>query len=161
MIEVNKIYNEDCLETMARMPDGFVDLTVTSPPYNFDLGSHIGHKYNGKIKDKRTQNEYYEWQSNCIEKMIRVSKLTFYNIQMIAGNKDALFLLMGKFYKNIKEVIIWDKIYSEPAMSPNVMNSQFEFIIVFGPDNKRKFDKCNFSRGTLGNVFYIKKNKFL
>ena len=29
----NKIYNEDCLVTMAKMPDGFIDLTVTSPPY--------------------------------------------------------------------------------------------------------------------------------
>lgn len=34
MIEVNKIYNESCLDTMARMPDGFIDLTVTSPPYD-------------------------------------------------------------------------------------------------------------------------------
>ena len=33
-MEINKIYNENCLETMARMPDGFVDLTVTSPPYD-------------------------------------------------------------------------------------------------------------------------------
>ena len=33
MIELNKIYNEDCLEGMKRIPDGFVDLTVTSPPY--------------------------------------------------------------------------------------------------------------------------------
>ena len=30
-LEINKIYNENCLDTMARMPDGFVDLTVTSP----------------------------------------------------------------------------------------------------------------------------------
>lgn len=30
----NTIYNEDCLETMRRMPDGSVDLTVTSPPYD-------------------------------------------------------------------------------------------------------------------------------
>lgn len=34
MIEVNKILNEDCLETMAKMPNCFVDLTVTSPPYD-------------------------------------------------------------------------------------------------------------------------------
>ena len=34
MIELNKIYNEDCLDTMARMPDGYIDLTVTSPPYD-------------------------------------------------------------------------------------------------------------------------------
>jgi site-specific DNA-methyltransferase (adenine-specific) len=34
MIEINKIYNENCLDTMKRMPDNFVDLTVTSPPYD-------------------------------------------------------------------------------------------------------------------------------
>lgn len=32
-IQLNTIYNEDCLETMKRMPDGFVDCVVTSPPY--------------------------------------------------------------------------------------------------------------------------------
>lgn len=31
---MNKIYNEDCLETMSRMPDNFLDLIVTSPPYD-------------------------------------------------------------------------------------------------------------------------------
>jgi site-specific DNA-methyltransferase (adenine-specific) len=34
MIELNKIYNEDCLETMKRMEDKSVDLVVTSPPYD-------------------------------------------------------------------------------------------------------------------------------
>jgi len=33
MFELNKIYCESNIDTMARMPDGFVDLTVTSPPY--------------------------------------------------------------------------------------------------------------------------------
>ena len=33
MIEINKNYNENCLETMARMPDNYIDLVVTSPPY--------------------------------------------------------------------------------------------------------------------------------
>lgn len=32
-MELNKTYNEDCLETMARMPDGYVDCVVCSPPY--------------------------------------------------------------------------------------------------------------------------------
>lgn len=32
-LKLNTIYNEDCLETMRRMPDGFVDLVVSSPPY--------------------------------------------------------------------------------------------------------------------------------
>ncbi len=34
MIEFNKIYNENNLATMKRMPDCIVDLTVTSPPYD-------------------------------------------------------------------------------------------------------------------------------
>jgi len=33
MIELNKIYNEDCLEGMKRIPDGSVDLVLTDPPY--------------------------------------------------------------------------------------------------------------------------------
>lgn len=33
-MELNKIYNECCLQTMSKMPDGFVDLVVTSPPYD-------------------------------------------------------------------------------------------------------------------------------
>jgi site-specific DNA-methyltransferase (adenine-specific) len=32
-IEVNKIYCENNLQTMARMPDGFCDMVLTSPPY--------------------------------------------------------------------------------------------------------------------------------
>lgn len=34
MIEVNKIYNEDCAETMRRIPDGSIDLILQDPPYN-------------------------------------------------------------------------------------------------------------------------------
>ena len=34
MLEINKIYNMDCLEGMRRLPDSCIDLTVTSPPYD-------------------------------------------------------------------------------------------------------------------------------
>ena len=43
-MELNKIYNEDCLQTMARMPDGFVDLVVTSPPYD-NLRAYKGYSF--------------------------------------------------------------------------------------------------------------------
>lgn len=33
-MELNKIYNENCLATMSKMPDGFLDMTCTSPPYD-------------------------------------------------------------------------------------------------------------------------------
>ena len=43
-LEINKCYNENCLDTMARMPDGFVDLTVTSPPYD-NLRTYNGYSF--------------------------------------------------------------------------------------------------------------------
>ena len=39
MIELNKIYNEDCLEGMKRIPDKSVDLIVTDPPYMMNYQS--------------------------------------------------------------------------------------------------------------------------
>ena len=43
-MELNKIYNENCLETMARMQDGAIDLTVTSPPYD-NLRTYNGYSF--------------------------------------------------------------------------------------------------------------------
>ncbi len=42
--EVNKIYCGDCLQIMRQMPDEFVDLIVTSPPYNFGLDEYDSHR---------------------------------------------------------------------------------------------------------------------
>ena len=33
MIELNKIYNEDCLEGMQRIPDDSIDCIICDPPY--------------------------------------------------------------------------------------------------------------------------------
>jgi len=32
-MEINRLYNENCLNTMAKMSDNFIDLVITSPPY--------------------------------------------------------------------------------------------------------------------------------
>ena len=50
MIQLDTIYNEDCLEGMKRIPDGSVDLVVTSPPY------FVGKEYEQGVT-------YDEWQS--------------------------------------------------------------------------------------------------
>jgi len=43
-MELNKIYNESNLDTMARLPDNFIDLTVTSPPYD-GLRTYNGYSF--------------------------------------------------------------------------------------------------------------------
>lgn len=40
-MEVNRIYNESAIELMKKMKEGFIDLTVTSPPYD-QLRSYEG-----------------------------------------------------------------------------------------------------------------------
>jgi len=44
MISVGTIYQENCIETMGRMPDEFVDMTITSPPYD-DLRDYNGYHF--------------------------------------------------------------------------------------------------------------------
>ena len=43
-MQINKNYNESNLETMAKMPDCFIDLTVTSPPYD-NLRNYKGYSF--------------------------------------------------------------------------------------------------------------------
>lgn len=43
-MELNKIYNEDCLQTMSKMPNDFVDMVLTSPPYD-DLRDYKGYVF--------------------------------------------------------------------------------------------------------------------
>ena len=56
-MEINKIYCENCLDTMARMPDDFVDLTVTSPPYDnlrdYQLDKFVVWRYNITYEEKQ------------------------------------------------------------------------------------------------------------
>lgn len=40
-MELNSIYNENCIETLNRMPDDFLDMTLCSPPYD-NLRSYNG-----------------------------------------------------------------------------------------------------------------------
>ena len=44
MLELNTIYNEDCLTGMRRIPDNSIDLTVTSPPYD-NLRTYNGYSF--------------------------------------------------------------------------------------------------------------------
>lgn len=44
---LNQIYNENCTTTLARMPDGFLDMTLTSPPYD-DLRAYEGFDFSAE-----------------------------------------------------------------------------------------------------------------
>ena len=177
-MELNRIYNEDCLEGMRRMPDGCVDAVVTSPPYNFCIrvrGDKYVHrsdgelmagmpmnKYTNGLSDSLEMDDYYRWQCECIDEMMRISKGTvFYNVQVITGNKSAVLRILGKYADSIRDVLIWDKQTSEPAMHAGCLNSEYELIIAFdhGDCKGRQFRTANWERGTLSNVIRVGKNR--
>src|SRR5690554_4182703 len=51
MLELNKIYNMDCVQGMKLLDDCSVDLTVTSPPYD-NLRTYKGFKWDFKATAK-------------------------------------------------------------------------------------------------------------
>jgi DNA modification methylase len=56
MIEINKIYQEPCLNTVARMDDNSIDCVITSPPY-WQLRDY---GYDGQWGLEPTYQEYLE-----------------------------------------------------------------------------------------------------
>ena len=171
-MELNKIYNEDCLEGMKRVGDKSVDVIITSPPYNMNLRVS-GNKYTSRqitkefttkytnFNDNLPMDEYREFNKKVIDECLRISNLVFYNIQILTGNKRALFEIIGHYSDKLKEVIVWDKVNAQPAMREGVMNSQYEIILVFEDKNPiaRRFDPSYFGRGELSNLWSIKRGK--
>lgn len=173
-----KLLNSNCLDVLQQMIDNNekVDCIVTSPPYNMNLRIMNG-KYKSRCNNKNHQiefsnkynnyqddlpmDEYFKFQDEFISKALQVTDLMFYNIQMITGNKVALLQLMGKYAEKIKEIIIWNKGYGQPAMQNGVLNSQYEFIIVFQNSKpyNRSFENALFPRGTETNVWDIKRER--
>jgi adenine-specific DNA-methyltransferase len=58
------IYNQDCLEAMALLPQLSINLTVTSPPYN------IGKEYEKSL----LLNDYLLWCQEWIAQIYRITR---------------------------------------------------------------------------------------
>lgn len=171
-MEINKIYNENCLETMAKMPDKFVDLVVTSPPYNMrtrirngqyttrEKSEHFSKKYK-HFDDALPINDFYEFHSKVLTELLRVSKIVCYNFQIVTGSKEAFFKIIGDFNKDIKDIIIWDKGSGQPAMHGMVLNSCYEMVLILEDDKRagRAIQNAKFKRGEMNNILRIGRGK--
>lgn len=151
-MEINKIYNEDCLSTMSKMDDCSVDLIITSPPYNKNAyakasgdtkswsnlrGRQIAYdEYN----DDMPPCEYEKWQKKVISECLRILKPTgslFYN------HKDILYgghIISPKFIYDfdIHQQIIWNR-GSSLANDPHYFQPITEYIYWIVKDPKSFF----------------------
>lgn len=159
-MELNKIYNESNLETMGRMEDNFVDITITSPPYNIGknrINSKTGSQSYNKYDDYLDKNEYFNQTKIWIDEMLRVTKYhTFYNIQEVSGNKGIILFIMNNYKEYLKETFIWVKSNPAPSIVDTMAGSSYEFIFCLSKDNpeSRKFNYANFNNRKKGGQVY-------
>jgi DNA modification methylase len=71
-MEVNKIYQEPCLDTLRKMPDNFLDCVITSPPY-WQLRDY---GYTGQWGLEPTFDLYLEHLWEMMDEIYRVLKKT-------------------------------------------------------------------------------------
>lgn len=123
-LELNKIYNMDCLDGLKQMQDECVDLTITSPPYD-DL-----RKYNG-----------YSWDFESIAKeLYRVTKhggvvVWVVNDKTNKGSETGTSFKQALFFKeigfNLHDTMIWYKPNCFNFGSNNCYKQSFEYMFIF------------------------------
>ena len=137
----NKIYNENCLDTMSRMKDNYIDLTSTSPPYD-NLRS-----YNGYI---------FEFEGIAKE-LFRITKeggvvVWIVNDATIKGGETGTSFKQALYFKqigfNLHDTMIWDKKTFTATGSLKVRYAPvFEYMFVFSKGKLQTFnpikDKIN------------------
>ena len=110
-METNKIFNEDNLETMAKMPNDFIDLIITSPTYEDVSGAGYG----AKSKDVLFLKFYSDYLGKLFAEYERILKPTgqiFFNIKIKTFDKALrtphwIEFLDGFQKLKLKSYIIW------------------------------------------------------
>jgi site-specific DNA-methyltransferase (adenine-specific) len=165
VIELNKIYQEDCLHFMKKIIRNgvFVDMIVTSPPYN------INKNYRSYV-DKKERNEYLSWLSDIARTSYSILKneASFFLNVSGAPSDSLLPLEVAKAFFDsgykLQNTIHWIKSISiekedlaktgsfspsknvslghfKPIISERFLNDFHEYIFHFTKDGDVKLDK--------------------
>tara|TARA_R110000787_G_scaffold270527_1_gene377511 strand:- start:316 stop:1092 length:777 start_codon:yes stop_codon:yes gene_type:complete len=131
VIELNKIYNENCTHTMARMKDNFIDLTVTSPPYD-NL-----RKYNGYSFDfESIAKELYRVTKQGGVVVWVVGDATIKGSETGTSFRQALYAKDCGF--NLHDTMIYQK--STPPLTHNRYEQNFEYMFIWSKGKPNTFN---------------------
>lgn len=149
-MEINKIYNEDCMETMQKMiADNLqVDLVLTSPPYNTGRNSGENSNKDAMLKNHETRydvylemkdvQEYSNWTKDLFDKFNQILKpngCILYNMSYGNENPTQMILSMADVIKDtdftMADIIVWKKYTAIPNnVSSNKLTRLCEFVFV-------------------------------
>jgi site-specific DNA-methyltransferase (adenine-specific) len=147
MIEINKNYNENCLDTMGRMNDNFIDITVTSPPYG------TLRKYNGFSFDfESVAKELYRVTKEGGVVVWVVADKCINGGESMDSFKQALYF--GECGFRLYDTMIWNK-PSPQAPTEGRYYDTFEYMFVFSKGKPKTLnllkDRKNKTAGSVSN----------
>jgi DNA modification methylase len=149
LFEINKIYCENNLDTMKRMPDNFIALTVTSPPYD-NLRDYKGYSFDFEAIAK----ELYRVTKQGGVVVWVVGDATINGSESGTSFKQALYFKEIGF--NLHDTMIYYK--NSPLPAQAIMKryaQQFEYSFVLSKGMPEKFNPimefCN-NAGTLNKT---------
>jgi len=159
-MELNKIYNEDCLKTMARMPNNFIDLTVTSPPYD-NLRTYNGYSFDFESIAK----ELYRTTKEGGVVVWIVGDATIKGSETGTSFKQALYFKKCGF--NLHDTMIFNRHGKFPNKNRYWQNFEYMFILskgkpkTFNPMQEQKAVSTMKRWGNTENTNtrYSKRNK--
>jgi DNA modification methylase len=122
-VKINKIYNENCIDTMSRMSNNFIDLTVTSPPYD-NLRTYKGYSFDFESIAK----ELYRVTKEGGVVMWNIGDATIEGSETGTSFRQALYFIECGF--KLHDTMIFKK-NSPPFPSINRYYQIFEYMFVF------------------------------
>lgn len=129
-IEIGRVYNECCLDTMAKIEDGFVDLVITSPPYD-EMREYSGHDFN-----------QFEDIAHGLFRILKDGGVAVWVIgdQTIQGNETGTSFRHALYFKDVVGFNLFDTmIYVKPprdAVGNNKTYWQsFEYMFILSKGN--------------------------
>ena len=133
-IPYNEIRNEDCLDTMSNMPNNYIDLTVTSPPYD------NMRKYNGYSFDfESIAKELYRVTKQGGVVVWVVGDATIKGSESGTSFKQALYFKECGF--NLHDTMIYEKSGVMPSVNRYCQMFEYMFVLSKGKPLKTNLIK--------------------
>ena len=131
-MKINHIYPENCLDTMGAMPDNFINLTVTSPPYD-NLRDYKGYVFSFESIAK----ELYRVTKKGGVVVWIVGDATINGSETGTSFKQALYFKEIGF--NLHDTMIYAKLNYVP-LNHNRYEQEFEYVFILSKGKPKTFN---------------------
>ncbi len=134
----NQIFNGDARLILKQIPNSYIDLTVTSPPYdNLRKYNGIGDTWNHETF-KEIVNELYRVTKEGGVVVWVVNDKTENGTKTGTSFKQALYFMEVGF--NLNDTMIWKKTNPMPVVKQPRYNPVFEYMFVFSKGKPKTFN---------------------